>query len=175
MTTGFKTTYGVFIFSDHGVQMPLGEGSKVNTPSADCRRFSNRPKSKQEIPATTNVPEPLVFSGFPYILFIPFVSIKRFTFPRTRLRLKIPAHLHNPLVSVSAWKCLRFPLPARHHGLNAYITLYCIAAVSLVLTSCLWKQPATIHCLHESIIAWGRPFFHHCNNILLMVFSSRTA
>ena len=81
MTTGFKTTYGVFIFSDHGVQMPLGEGSKVNTPSADCRRFSNRPKSKQEIPATTNVPEPLVFSGFPYILFIPFVSIKRFTFP----------------------------------------------------------------------------------------------
>jgi hypothetical protein len=38
------------------------------------------PKIKQGIPATANVPEPLVFSGFPDILFIPFVSIKRFTF-----------------------------------------------------------------------------------------------
>jgi hypothetical protein len=40
------------------------------------------PKIKQGLPATTNVPEHLVFSGFFYILFIPFVSIKRFTFPR---------------------------------------------------------------------------------------------
>ena len=72
MTTGFKTTYGVFIFSDHGGQMPFGKGSKVNTPSADCRRFSNWSKSKPKIPTTTNVPEPLVFSGFPDILFIPF-------------------------------------------------------------------------------------------------------
>ena len=38
-------------------------------------------KIKQEIPATSNVPESLVFSGFPDILFISFVSIKRFTFP----------------------------------------------------------------------------------------------
>ena len=42
----------------------------------------HNPKSKQGIPATTNVPESLVFSGFPDILFIPFVSNKRFTFPR---------------------------------------------------------------------------------------------
>ena len=75
-----QTDQGVFIFSDHGVQMPLGEGSKVNTPSADCHRFSNHSKIKQEIPATSNVPESLVFSGFPNILFMPFVSIKRFTF-----------------------------------------------------------------------------------------------
>ena len=34
------------------------------------------PKSKQGIPTTPNVPESLVFSGFPDILFIPFVSIK---------------------------------------------------------------------------------------------------
>ena len=76
-----QNDHGVFIFSDHGVQMPFGEGSKVTTPSADSRRFANRPKSRQGIPATANVPEPLVFSGFPDILFIPFVSIKRFTFP----------------------------------------------------------------------------------------------
>ena len=60
--------------------MPFDDDSKVNTPSADCHKFSNQPKSKQGIPATTNVPEPLVFSGFPDILFISFVSIKRFTF-----------------------------------------------------------------------------------------------
>lgn len=39
------------------------------------------PKSKQGISATPNVPESLVFSGFPDILFIPFVSNKRFTSP----------------------------------------------------------------------------------------------
>ena len=39
------------------------------------------PKAKQSIPVTINVPESLVFSGFPDILFIPFVSNKRFTFP----------------------------------------------------------------------------------------------
>jgi len=41
------------------------------------------PKIKQGIPATLNVPESLIFSGFPDILFIPFVSIKRFTFRYT--------------------------------------------------------------------------------------------
>ena len=40
-------------------------------------------KIKQGIPAAPNVPEPLVFSGFPDILFMPFVSIKRFTFQYT--------------------------------------------------------------------------------------------
>lgn len=69
------------LHSDHGVQMPFGECSKMNTPSANCRRFSNRSKIKQGIPATANVPESLAFSGFPDILFIPFVSIKQFTFP----------------------------------------------------------------------------------------------
>ena len=39
------------------------------------------PKNKQGIPATPNMPKPLVFSGFPNILFMPFVSNKRFTFP----------------------------------------------------------------------------------------------
>ena len=37
-------------------------------------------KIKQGISATPNMPKSLVFSGFSYILFIPFVSIKRFTF-----------------------------------------------------------------------------------------------
>ena len=78
-------------FSDHGVQMLFWKGSKVNTPLCRlCLRFSNRSKSKQEIPATTNVPEPLVFSGFPYILFIPFVSIKRFTFLCSGHKVPIP-------------------------------------------------------------------------------------
>jgi hypothetical protein len=77
---GVQTDHGGFISSDHGVQMPFEEGSKVNTPFDDRRTFSNRSKSKQGIPATANVPKSLVFSGFPDILFIPFVSIKRFTF-----------------------------------------------------------------------------------------------
>ena len=175
LTTGFKLTMGCSFSLTMVFKCPWGRVQKWTPPLPTAAHFQTGSKIKQGIPAAPTVPEPLVFSGFPNILFMPFVSIKRFTFPRTRLRLKTPAHLHNPLVSVSAWKCLRFPLPARHHGLNAYITLYCIAAVSLVLTSCLWKQPATIHCLHESIIAWGRLFFHHCNNIFLMVFSSRTA
>ena len=76
-----QTDHGGFISSDHRVQMLFGEGSKVNTPFADCHRFLNRPKLKQGILATTNVPESLVFSGFPDILFLSFVSIKRFTFP----------------------------------------------------------------------------------------------
>ena len=98
-----QTDHGVFIFSDHGVQMPLGEGSKVNTPSADCHRFSNHSKIKQEIPATSNVPESLVFSGFPNILFMPFVSNKRFTFPRTRLSLQILFLLRYTLTSATGW------------------------------------------------------------------------
>ena len=72
----------------------LGEGSKVNTPSADCHRFSNHSKIKQEIPATSNVPESLVFSGFPNILFMPFVSIKRFTFPHRKHKQLFPFPLH---------------------------------------------------------------------------------
>lgn len=87
---GVQTDHGGFISSDHGVQILFGECSKVNTPSTDCRRFSNRPKSKQGIPATTNVPESPVFSVFPNILFIPFVSIKRFTFPRISRHIHIP-------------------------------------------------------------------------------------
>ena len=66
----------------------------MNTPSADCHKFSNQPKSKQGIPATTNVPESLIFSGFPDILFIPFVSIKRFTFLYNAPDWKIPVPLH---------------------------------------------------------------------------------
>ena len=147
------------------------KGFKLHFKNRSLFQSIKRKDSRQVIESA----ESLYFKRFSHICLERIVSKCGFTYPRTRLRLKTPAHLHNPLVSVSAWKCLRFPLPARHHGLNAYITLYCIAAVSLVLTSCLWKQPATIHCLHESIIAWGRPFFHHCNNILLMVFSSRTA
>ncbi|MBD5524083.1 MAG: hypothetical protein HDR04_06630 [Lachnospiraceae bacterium] len=38
------------------------------------------PESKQGISATPNVPESFVFSGFAYILFITFVSIKQVTF-----------------------------------------------------------------------------------------------
>ena len=88
---------GVFIFSDHRVQMLFGEGSIVNTPSADYGRFSNQTKSKQGIPATTNVPESLVFSGFPDILFIPFVSIKRFTFLCKRCLW------YNPILPLTFW------------------------------------------------------------------------
>lgn len=87
---GVQTDHGGFISSDHGVQMPFGEGSKVNTPSDNRRRFSNRSKIKQGIPATANVPESLVFSGFPDILFIPFVSNKRFTFLCNGHKVPIP-------------------------------------------------------------------------------------
>lgn len=150
------TTGGTF--TAIGVR-PFAAGVKTATEGSDLRPLWlsvtaapilpwHSPKNKQGIPATPNMPKLLVFSGFPNILFMPFVSNKRFTFPHTRLRLKIPAHLRNPLVSVSAWKCLRSPLPARHHGLNAYITLYCIAAVSLVLTSC----PLETAC-HNTLLA----------------------
>ncbi len=40
---GVQNDHRVFIFSDHGVQMPFGEGSKVNTPSVDRRKFPNLP------------------------------------------------------------------------------------------------------------------------------------
>ena len=63
------------------------------------------PKIKQGIPATANVPEPLVFSGFPDILFIPFVSIKRFTFPRICWISASPGvSLQNPCRSASEQK-----------------------------------------------------------------------
>ena len=83
LTTGFKVTWGVHFLWQRGSNALWG-GFKSEHPSADRRRFSNRPKSKQGIPATANVPEPLVFSGFPDILFIPFVSNKRFTFQTQR-------------------------------------------------------------------------------------------
>ncbi len=70
-----QNDHGVFIFSDHGVQMPLGEGSKVTTPSADRRRFSNLPYSRQGIPATANVPEPLVSAIFLIFCSFPLYQI----------------------------------------------------------------------------------------------------
>ena len=60
------------------------EGWSKVTPLSRLARIpmlsQHSPKIKQGIPATPNVPEPLVFSGFSNILFMPFVSIKRFTF-----------------------------------------------------------------------------------------------
>jgi len=57
------------------------------------------PKIKQGIPATPNVPESLVFSGFPDILFISFVSNKRFTFQHRTGSSENRCALHN----LSAW------------------------------------------------------------------------
>ncbi len=77
-------------FTAIGVR-PLAAGVKTATEGSDLRPLwpsvtaapmlpRHSPKSKQGIPATSNVPESLVFSGFLDILFIPFVSIKRSTF-----------------------------------------------------------------------------------------------
>ncbi len=84
MTTGIT-------FTAIGVR-PLVVGVKTATEGSDLRPLWppitaapvlpwHNSKNKQGIPATPNVPEPLVFSGFPNILFMPFVSNKRFTFP----------------------------------------------------------------------------------------------
>ena len=77
MTTGAVTPF------DHCVQTTLRGGHfwPLLHRLAQIPMLSwCSPKSKQGIPTTPNVPEPLVFSGFPDILFMPFVSIKRFTF-----------------------------------------------------------------------------------------------
>ena len=93
MTTGVTfTTIGV---------RPLAAGVKTATEGSGLRPLWpsitaapalpwHSPKNKQGIPATPNVPEPLVFSDFPNILSMPFVSNKRFTFPYIRLQTPIP-------------------------------------------------------------------------------------
>ena len=60
-----QTDHGVFIFSDHGVQMPLGEGSKVNTPSADRCTFSNRLQNQTRDSSSTHCAGPPCFQRFP--------------------------------------------------------------------------------------------------------------
>ena len=80
LTTGFKLTMGCSFSLTTGLKCPLMRVQKWTPPLPTCHKFSDQLKSKQRIPATANVPESLVFSGFPDILFISFVSIKRFTF-----------------------------------------------------------------------------------------------
>ena len=80
LTTGFKLTMGCSFSLTTGFKCPLMRVQKWTPPLPTCHKFSDQLKSKQRIPATANVPESLVFSVFPGILFISFVSIKRFTF-----------------------------------------------------------------------------------------------
>ncbi len=86
MTTGVT-------FTAIGVR-PLTAGVKTATEGSGLRPLWpfvtaasvlpwHNSKIKQGIPATHNVPESLVFSGFPNILFLSFVSNKRFTFRYT--------------------------------------------------------------------------------------------
>ena len=88
---GVKTVTTGVTFTAIGVR-PFAAGVKTATEGSDLRPLWlsvtaapilpwHSPKNKQGIPATPNMPKPLVFSGFPNILFMPFVSNKRFTFP----------------------------------------------------------------------------------------------
>ena len=78
------------------------------------------------IPATPNVPETLVFRGFPNILFIPCVPNKRFTFRHRKPCCLWRFPLHNvtgfPFVSV----CLSFPARSHRPSATCNIKLHCM-------------------------------------------------
>ena len=80
LTTRFKTTTGCSFSLTTGFKCSLGRVQKWTPPLPTAAHFQTDSKSKQGIPTAPNVPESLAFSGFPNILFIPFVSNKRFTF-----------------------------------------------------------------------------------------------
>ncbi|MCM1084308.1 MAG: hypothetical protein NC428_12640, partial [Clostridium sp.] len=71
-------------FCLEGVQ--IGHTGRVQI---QCRRVQTEtrsvllqpiPEKQQGLPTTPSVPKALYFYGFPDILFLPFVSIKRFSF-----------------------------------------------------------------------------------------------
>ncbi len=55
------------------------------------RLWGTAPIKRKRHLTVSNIAKCLYFCGFPDILFIPFVSIKRFTFPYTHLQIPIPA------------------------------------------------------------------------------------
>ena len=80
LTTGFKLTMGCSFSLTMVFKCPWGRVQKWTPPLPTAAHFQTGSKIKQGIPAAPTVPEPLVFSGFPDILFMPFVSNKQFTF-----------------------------------------------------------------------------------------------
>lgn len=129
MTTGVT-------FTAIGVR-PFAAGVKTATEGSDLRPLWlsvtaapilpwHSPKNKQGIPTTPNMPKPLVFSGFPNILFIPCVPNKRFTFRHRKPCCLWRFPLHNvtgfPFVSV----CLSFPARSHRPSATCNIKLHCM-------------------------------------------------
>ena len=70
---------GGFRFSEVGGANFCGEGSRISPFS---HNFKITPKKKRHL-TVSNIVKCLYFSGFTVIRFMPFVSIKRFSFPNT--------------------------------------------------------------------------------------------
>ena len=121
--TVYKTTYGVFIFSDHGVQMPFGEGSKVNTPlptAADSQTGQKANKRFQQQPMCRN---PLFSAVFPIFCSFPLYQLSGLHFGKMAYACKTIFFLHNPLTLPFGWICCCSRPVTHHHGSTSRIML----------------------------------------------------